>query len=125
MFLIMLYIRAEHEGEFALHLYACKQMLPYFFAAGHWNYARDGVAYLRAMEKLPTSLLNSFMEGEHVIHLSKGLWNGIWTDMGIETTYMKVGKGPAGLIGNTTNTRSVKIWANSHHLSSEVLTELE
>ena len=125
MFLIMLYIRAEREGEFALHLYACKQMLPYFFAAGHWNYARDGVAYLRAMEKLPTSLLNSFMEGEHVIHLSKGLWNGIWTDMGIETTYMKVGKGPAGLIGNTTNTRSVKIWANSHHLSSEVLTELE
>ena len=65
------------------------------------------------------------MKGEHVIHLKKGLWNVIWTDMGIETTYMKVGKGPAGLIGNTTNTRSVKIWANSHHLCSEVLTELE
>ena len=65
------------------------------------------------------------MKGEHVIHLSKGLWNGIWTDMEIETTYMKIGKGPAGLIAITTNARSVQIWANGHHLCSELLTELE
>ena len=123
--LIMLYVRAEREGEFALHLYACKKMLPYFFAAGYWNYARDGVAYIRMMEKLPNSLLDQFMKGEHVIHLSKGLWNGLWTDMGIETTYMKIGKGPAGLIGITTNTRSVQIWANGYHLCSELLTGLE
>ena len=123
--LILLYIRAEREGEFALHLYVCNQMLPYFFAAGHWNYARDGVAYVRMMEKLPRALLNKFMRGEHVIHLKQGLWNGIWSDMGIETTYMKIGKGPSGLIGVTTNTRSVTIWANGHHLCSEMLTDLE
>ena len=121
---ILLYVRAEREGEFALHLYACKQMLPFFFAAGHWNYARDGVAYVRTMERLTNSLLDPFMEGEHVIHLNKGMWNGIWTDMGIET-YMKIGKGPAGLIGVTTNARSVQIWANGHPLCSEVLTKLE
>ena len=40
VFLILLYIRAEREGEFVLHLYACKKMMPYFFAAGHVNYAR-------------------------------------------------------------------------------------
>ena len=100
-------------------------MLPYLFAAGHWNYARDGVAYVRMMEKLPNSLHDPFMKGEHVIHLSKGLRNGIWMDMGMETTYMKIGKGPAGLIGITTNARSVQIWANGHHLCSELLTELE
>ena len=123
--LIMLYVRAEREGEFALLLYACKQMLPYFFAAGHWNYARDGVAYVRMMEKLPNSLLDPFIKGDHVIHLRKGIWNGIWTDMGIETTYMKIGKSPAGLIGITTSAPSVQIWANGHHLCSEFLTELE
>ena len=69
--LILLYIRAEREGEFALHLHPCKDMLPYFFAAGHWNYARDGVAYVRMMEKLPPSLLDHFMKSELVIHLSK------------------------------------------------------
>ena len=123
--LIMLYIRAEREGEFALHLYVCNQMLPYFFAARHWNYARDGVAYVRMMGKLPDVLLDKFMRGEHVIHLKQGIWNGIWSDMGIETTYMKIGKGPSGLIGVTTNTRSATIWANGHHLCGEVLTDLK
>ena len=64
VFLMLMYVRAEREGEFGLHLYACKKMLPYFFAAGHWNYARDGVVYLRMMESLPVSLMNKFMKGE-------------------------------------------------------------
>ena len=49
VFLMMLYIRAEREGDFSLHLYASKEILPYFFAAGHWNYARDGVAFISMM----------------------------------------------------------------------------
>ena len=70
---MMLYIRAEREGDFPLHLYACREMLPYFFAAGHWNYARDGTAYLRMMESLPKDLLESFLQGEHVVHLTRRL----------------------------------------------------
>ena len=31
--LMMLYIRAERIGEFSLHLYACKEMIPYFFCS--------------------------------------------------------------------------------------------
>ena len=40
MLTVLIYIRAEKEGEWLLHLHAVKQMLPYFFAAGHHNYAR-------------------------------------------------------------------------------------
>ena len=29
--LILLYVKAEREGEFPIHLHACKEMLPYFF----------------------------------------------------------------------------------------------
>ena len=122
--LVLLYIRAEREGEFALHLYACERMIPYFFAAGHWNYARDGILYLQRMERLPSEPLRRFRNGEHVIHLREGLWNGIWSDMGIETTYMKIGKGQTGIVGVTTNSRTVDIWANSHHICGEVKTEL-
>ena len=68
-------------------------MIAYLFAAGHSNYVRDSIVYLRAMEKLPNSLLYKFMNGEHVVHLKDGLPIGIWSDMGIETTYMKFGKG--------------------------------
>ena len=34
------FIRAEREGNYALHMYCLTRMVPYFFAAGHWNYAR-------------------------------------------------------------------------------------
>ena len=78
--IMMMYVRAEREGEFALHLYACKLMMPYFFAASHWNYARDGTAYLQMMEKLPMNILDLFLDGEHVIRLQDGFFNGIWTD---------------------------------------------
>ena len=32
---LMMYVRAEREGEFGLHLYACKEMMAYYFAAAH------------------------------------------------------------------------------------------
>ena len=38
--IIMLFIRAEREGDWPLHLYATEQMMPYFFSSGHFNYAR-------------------------------------------------------------------------------------
>ena len=35
---IMMYVGAEREGDWPLHLVAVKQMLPYFFASSHLNY---------------------------------------------------------------------------------------
>ena len=125
LLLMMLYVRAEREGEFALHLDVCKKMLPYFFAVGHWNYARDGVAYVQMMQNLPDNILKPLMKGEHVVRLQEGLWNAIWMDMTIESTYMKIGKGPSGIIGVTTKERTVKVWANGHHLCNELLSELD
>ena len=37
---MMVFIRSEREGDWPLHLWAVTQMIPYFFAAGHSNYAR-------------------------------------------------------------------------------------
>ena len=39
-------------------------------------------------DKLNPSLLDRFMKGDHVIHFSKGYWKGIWSDMGIKSTYI-------------------------------------
>ena len=52
---------------------------------------QEKVCYLRSMEKLPGDILHKFMKGEHVMRHQKGLWNGIWSDIMIETTYMKYG----------------------------------
>ena len=53
------------------------------------------------MKKLPAPISNKFMQGGQVARHHKGLWNGIWTRMYIETTFMRYGKGPGGLIGLT------------------------
>ena len=70
-----------------------KAMMPYFFAAGHQNYARLGLVYLRTIENLPGSILPYFKRGKHVMQHIDGLWNGIRSDMFIESTFMRYGHG--------------------------------
>lgn len=123
--IMMMYVRAEREGEWALHLYAVKQMLPYFFAAGHVNYARYASYYIRSMQKLPKAVQEKFMAGEHVMRHQKGVFNGIWSDMHIETTFMRHGKGPRGLVGITLKPKAVKQWSLSLHACSQILQDLE
>jgi len=99
--IMTLFIRVEREGEWPLHLAALKAMVLYFFAAGHTNYARYDLYYLRQMENLPEDVLSHFGAGEHIMRHQAGLWNGIWSDMFIETTFMRYGHGPGGLAGIT------------------------
>ena len=77
--------------------------MSYFFAAGHVNYARYGLYYLRDMEQLPQHVLESFLKGEHVMRHRRGIWNATWSDMFIETTFMRYRHGPGGLIGIALN----------------------
>lgn len=109
----MLYVRAEREGDWPLHLEAVKLMMPYFFELGHVNYARYGLFYLRSMEVLPGDALQHSMKGSHVMRHTQGLWNGIWSDMFIETTFMRYWH---GVIGITLKQETLKTWALSLHI---------
>ena len=122
--LIMLFIRAEREAEWPLHLLAVKLMMPYFFATGHLNYARYGLYYLSSMERLPDDISVQFMKGEHVMRHQAGIWNGMWSDMFIETTFMRYGHGPGGLVGITLNVAAMKQWALSLHTCSQLVKDL-
>ena len=122
---MMLFMRAEREGDWSLHLHVVSKMIPYFFTAGHHNYARYGLYYLNDMKNLPASILEKFLKEEHVTRHQKGFWNGIWTDMFIETTFMRYGKGPGGLIGLTLKPNVVKNWAYNLQTSTQILQNLE
>ena len=104
------------ETDWAFHLWAVKEMILYVFAAGHVKYARYGLYYLRMMECLPTEVLTRFLKGEHVMHHKSEFWKGIWSDKYIETTFMRYGHGPGGLIGITLSPSAVKRWALSLHI---------
>ena len=51
--------------------------MPYFFAAGLVNYAPYGICYLRTINKLPGTVLEQFIKGEHVVRHQDEQWNGI------------------------------------------------
>ena len=61
-----------------------------------------------------------FMKGEHTIQLSASPWSRIWSDMGIEVLYNRIGKRVAGIIGQSTNMETVKVWAYSLNARCEV-----
>ena len=82
-------------------------MIPYFAAAGHWHYLRYSIVYLMKMSKLPNVVLNKFLNGEHAMRHENGLWNSIWSDQMIESTVMRYGKGPTGMIGIIFNDKAL------------------
>ena len=121
---MMAYVRAEREGDWLLHVHCVKAMMPYFFAAGHQNYARLGLVYLRTIENLPGSILPYFKKGKHEMRHIDGLWNGIWSDMFIESTFMRYGHGQAGIVRITLKPETLKTWALSRHVYSQLMQDL-
>ena len=91
-----------------LHLQTVREMMPLFFAARYTHYARYVLYYLCFMEEMPCEVRKYFMDGEHTVHHKTGLFNGLWTDMGIETTFMRYGKGRNGIIGITLKPGTLK-----------------
>ena len=80
--------------------------------------------YLRSMEKLPSPVLKDFLQGQHVMRHQPGLWNAIWSDMYIESTFMRYGHSPGGIIGITLKPSTLKRWALSLHLCSQIVKDV-
>jgi len=122
--LMMSYIRAEREGDWLLHLATFRKMLPYYFAARHVNYARYGLYYLRSMEKLPDQVQSLFLKGQHVTRHIRGIWNGIWSDQFIESTFMRYGHSAGRITGITLKSNALKVWALSHHICCKIESDM-
>ena len=60
--ILHMYVRAEREGDWLLHLYCLQNMVPFFFAAGHWNYTCYIHWHLQEMmSSLPEELREAFL----------------------------------------------------------------
>ena len=86
LFIAMRFVRAEKSSEFLLHISAVKEMMPFFFAAGHYHYARWATQYINTLESVHGKIKERFLKGEHTVRHKQGLWNSVWTDMMIEQT---------------------------------------
>ena len=53
-----------------------------------------------------------------------GIWNGMWSDMFIETTFVRYGHGPGGLVDITWNQTAIKRWALSLNTCQKIVKDL-
>lgn len=89
------FIEAERLGNWNLHLSCIKQMLPIFHAAGHFNYCKGAQIYLQDMSDLknvmdPSEFVTFTEKGLFTVRRTDKAWSGIWPDMTIEQTLMRV-----------------------------------
>ena len=112
-FLMMRFCRASHEGDWPLHITTAEAMVAYMFAANKYNYSRYGLYYVRSMTSLGPEILDRFCQGQQSLHHTTGIYNGQWSDMFIETNWMRKGHGPGSIIGMTENPQTMASWVYS------------
>ena len=94
------HITAERTGNWALHLQAIQDMLPYMAASGHNLYTKSATVYLHKMSDLKShhpDVQRHFDEGLHVIRRSDRVWAGLSSDLVIEQVLMRSLKTSGGL----------------------------
>ena len=62
-----------------------------------------------------------FLIGGHTTQHNVSVFNGIRSDMAIETTYIKYGNGRLGIIGQTLKPETLKVLANSIWACNELM----
>ena len=75
------FIIAERTGNWELHLYCVRQMIPHSHAVGHLHYAKSASLYLQQMEfldkRMPSDEYKMFTEkGYFTIRRQDAFWGG-------------------------------------------------
>ena len=77
------------------------------------------------MDSMPDVVQSHFLNGQNKMHHSPGIFNGIWSDMAIETTFMRYGYGQGGTIWITLKPETLKTWAHSLLTCNKVVCRLQ
>ena len=100
--MVKLFIEAERSRNWELHLSTIEQIMPFLHATAHKNYAMSAQIYLQDMRELASKMSRSeyryfVKDGYFTIRRSNKFWSGIWSDMTIEQTLMRLMKSKGGL----------------------------
>lgn len=115
--LIRSLIASERSGNWDEQLIIIRKMLPFFFACGHFNYARSVIIYLQDMLLLKDPMdkeeYKNFTEsGFFTIRRTNKFFCGTFSDMIIEQEFMRNLKDPHGGLthGRTVTDESISGW---------------
>ena len=97
-------------------LHTMLQMIPYYFDTNRINYLRCMPLYHLDIPQLLDEIKDGFEEGQFAVRRIPGCFNGIWSDMGTETTIIKDAKGDSGVIGLTRKQPALVMWSLMRHI---------
>lgn len=101
--LVLLVIRAHRQRNLKLYVEALEELIPFFFALDHVNYARWAPVHIRDMKSLPDSIAAEFKEEGHwVLSKTGNKFSAIPFDQAHEQEN-KVVKSAGGAVGLTEN----------------------
>ena len=95
-----------------MYVDALTELVPWFFALDHTNYARWIPVHLRDMTELAnkyTDVFTKFSKGHFTVQKTKGIFSAIPLDQGHEQNNAYV-KGDGGAIGLTDNPTALRRW---------------
>jgi hypothetical protein len=87
------FIDSERRGDWDGHLVCVQQMIPFFHASGHFQYAKCAHLYVQDMIQLEYNHPQAYKEfaekAYFTINRTGTPWSGVWSDMVIEQTLMR------------------------------------
>ena len=117
--ILICYIRAKREGDWNLHLESVAQVIQYFLAYDHINYARWASVYLIDMKLLSSSaplIEEEFLNGNHkVCRSTGGTFNRICTDLALEQSVNRDTKTHGGIVSFSMNPSALVHWFLTAH----------
>ena len=122
--ILMMFTRAQREGNWDLHLYSVTCILPYFMHYDHLNYARCGTVYLTTMHQQPVEVEREFKKRNFVVKRSTQRFNQVDPDQSQEQLN-RIGKRGGGIVGITKMPTALGRWALSYNLRSYIAAEMK
>ena len=124
---VLIFVRSLREGNFQLYKDALTELVPWFFALDHTNYARWVPIHIRDMISLDNhlpALADEFRKGNFVVHKTHHAFSAIPIDQAHEQNNKCV-KGDGGAVGLTENTTQLLRWMISGPEMARVIGEFE
>ena len=109
---ILTYVRSLREANFAMYLDALTELVPWFCALDHTNYARWIPVHLRDMAQLPKThpdIYEEFKAGHFTAQKTKRVFSAMPIDQAHEQNNACV-KGDGGAVGLTENPSALRRW---------------
>lgn len=121
--MVLIFVRAHRTINFDLYVEALEELIPWFFALDHINYARWLPIHIRDMRSVPGTILEEFRRC-WVLQKSRNVFSCMALDQAHEQNNYLL-KGSGGIIGLTENPASLRRWIVAGPEQAHLLKEFE